>query len=318
MTQPAAGVPNLKQVDLNLLTILETLVDRRSVSAAAHRLGLSQSATSHALQRLRRLLNDEVLVRSGGLMQPTPAALRLLETVRPALAQIAVALGERESFDPSTSRRSFVLRMSEYVSPTMLPPLCTMLRRTAPGVRLTVLPMGSPDERGIEPGEIHLRAERSKRTSFRPTSAVLFEDAFTVIMAAAHPAATAPLTLERYVSLPHLKVTADGVGTNMIDDALQRLGLQRTITVAVPSWFEMRRVVLDTDLIAVVPQHWTTNPDFVAGCACRALPLDGVALSVELTWHPRDIADPGVTWLRHLLAGLFAREPIGKGPKSSP
>jgi DNA-binding transcriptional LysR family regulator len=213
-------VMSLRQVDLNLLTVLEVLVERRSVSDAAHRLGLSQSATSHALQRLRRLLNDEVLVRSGGMMQPTPAALGLLEAVQPALAQIAAALSEKDSFDPATSSRSFVLRMSEYMGSTILAPLCTVLRRTAPGVRLAVLPMATPGERGIEPGEVHLRAERTRRTSTRPTAQTLFEDEFTVIMAATHPAASQTMTLDRYVSLPHLKVTADAVGTNMIDEAL--------------------------------------------------------------------------------------------------
>jgi DNA-binding transcriptional LysR family regulator len=311
-----ARAMNLRQVDLNLLTMLEVLVERRSVSDAAQRLGLSQSAVSHALQRLRRILNDEVLVRSGGTMQPTPAALRLMEAVRPALAQIAAALNEKGSFDPATSSRSFVLRISEYLAPTVLTPLCTLLRRTAPGVRLAVLPVGTPQQRGVEPGEVHLRAERGRQTSARPTSRTLFEDKFTVMMASTHPAATEPMTLDRYVSLPHLKVMADAVGTNMIDEALERLGLQRNIVMSVPSWFEMRRVVLGTDLIAVVPRHWTADPAFAAGCACRDLPLEGIALSVELIWHARDAKDSGIAWLRDGVAKLLAAFPPQISPTS--
>ena len=299
--------------DLNLLTVFGELVECRSVSDAARRLGLSQSAASHALQRLRRQLNDDVLVRAGGAMQPTPAALRLMEAIRPALAQIAAALDEKAAFDPATSTRSFVLRTSEYVAPTLLTPLCTLLRRTAPNVRLSVLPVGTRQEQAIAPGEIHLRAERGRRTSARPTSRTLFEDGFAVVMAASHPAAGAPLTLERYVSLSHLKVTADAVGTNMIDEALEQLGLRRTVAMSVPSWFEMRRVVLATDLVAVVPRHWLADPAFSAGCACHDLPLDGVELAVELIWHPRDAADSGIGWMRTLiadvLAGGFPRRP---------
>lgn len=295
----------LRQVDLNLLTIMEVLVEQRSVSDAAQRLRLSQSATSHALQRLRRLLNDEVLIRAGGSMQATTAALRLMEAVRPALAQIAAALDEKGEFDPATSTRSFVLRTSEYVAPTLLVPLCTVLRRTAPGVRLAVLPVGTRQEHGIQPGEIHLRAERGRRTSVRPSSRTLLEDKFLVIMAACNPAAKCPLTLERYVSLPHLKVTADAVGTNMIDEALEQLGLHRNIVMSVPSWFEMRRVVLGTDLIAVVPRHWLADPAFAAGCACHDLPLDGIALVVELIWHPRDDGDSGIGWLRERITKLL-------------
>lgn len=307
---------NLRQVDLNLLTMLEVLVERRSVSDAAQRLDLSQSAASHALQRLRRMLNDEVLVRSGGTMQPTPAALRLMQAVRPALAQIAAALDEKGSFNPATSTRSFVPHISEYVAPTLLTPLCTLLRRTAPGVRLAVLPVGTPQEHGIEPGEIQLRAERDRRTSTQSTSRTLFKDEFTVLMAATHPAANGPMTLDRYVALPHLKVTADAVGTNMIDEALERLGLQRNIVMSVPSWFEMRRVVLGTDLIAVVPRHWTANLAFAAGCACRDLPLEGIALSVELIWHARDVEDSDIAWLRDNVAKLLAAFPFQISPTS--
>ena len=305
-----------RQVDLNLLTMLDVLVEQRSVSAAAECLGLSQSAASHALQRLRRLLNDDVLVRSGGTMQPTRAALRLMKTIRPALAQIDAALNEKSDFDPATSTRNFVLRISEYVAPTLLTPLCTLLRRTAPNVRLAVLPVGTRQEHGIEPGEIQLRAEGGRRTSARPTSRTLFEDEFAVVMAATHPAANKPLTLDCYVSLPHLKVTADAVGTNMIDEALEQLGQRRNIVMSVPSWFEMRRVVLGTDLIAVVPRHWIADAAFAAGCVYRDLPIDGIALSVELIWHARDVEDSGINWLCEIVATLltaFLPKPIYPG-----
>jgi DNA-binding transcriptional LysR family regulator len=101
---------NLKDVDLSLLVVLSTLVEFRSVSRTAAEMNLSQSATSHALRRLRRMFDDELLVRRDGMMQPTPAALRFTEVLRPALTQVATLLDERRSFDPRTSTRPFVLR----------------------------------------------------------------------------------------------------------------------------------------------------------------------------------------------------------------
>jgi DNA-binding transcriptional LysR family regulator len=302
-------VVNLRRVDLNLLVVLDSLVQHRSVSRAAASLGLTQSATSHALQRLRRLFDDELLIRSGGGMEATPAALRLVEMLRPALAQVSSALAERRSFDRRTSTRSFVLRLSEYVASSVLTPLCTLLRAEAPGVQLTVLPVGgSPQARTVEPGEIHLRAERGTRTQARPTSRLLFEDDFIILMASGHAAAAGPLPLERYVALPHLKVTAEAVGTNMIDEALERQGLRRNIIMTVPSWFEMKRVVASTDLVAVVPRHWTADPHFTSGCTCRDLPLAGITLSVEMVWHGRDAADAGHTWLRDTLMSFLLRD----------
>lgn len=302
---------DLGTVDLNLLVVLDSVVEHRSVSRAAARLKLSQSAVSHALQRLRHMLNDELLVREGGAMQPTAAALRLMETVRPALAQLGGALTDKRGFDRLTSTRAFILRMSEYVAPSVLTPLCTLLRRDAPGVRLTVLPVGgAPEDRTVEPGELHLRAERGTRTLARPTSQILFKDDFVVLMSENHAAADKALTLEHYVGLPHIKVAADAVGTNMIDDALQRLGLRRDIVMTVPSWFAMRRVVAGTDLVAVVPRHWTTDPIFTTGCISRDLPLDDVALSVELVWHGRDTTDGGMAWLRDTLADVLRSGPV--------
>ncbi|HEX3574282.1 MAG TPA: LysR family transcriptional regulator [Rhodopila sp.] len=304
---------DLRNVDLNLLVVLDSIVEHRSVSRAAARLKLSQSAVSHALQRLRHRLNDELLVRENGAMQPTPAAIRLMETVRPALAQLGSALADKRGFDSLTSTRGFVLRMSEYVAPSVLTPLCTRLRRDAPGVRLTVLPVGgAPEDRTIEPGELHLRAERGTRTLARPTSQMLFKDDFVVLMATHHAGAHKALTLEHYVALPHIKVAADAVGTNMIDDALQRFGVRRNIVMTVPSWFAMRRVVAGTDLVAVVPRHWTADPSFATGCICRDLPLDDVALSVELVWHARDTTDSGIAWLRATLADLLRAGPVNQ------
>lgn len=305
LTPDMRGPKTLRQVDLNLLAVLEVLVEEGSVSAAAERLSLSQSATSHALQRLRKLLNDELLTREGGKMRPTPVAMRLMGSVRPALGQIAAALNERESFDPATSTRTFVLRISEYLAPTLLAPLCALLRRTAPEVRLVILPIGPPEMRGIEPGEIHIRAERGRRSSARPTSRTLFEDGFAVMMSAAHPAARDTMTLDRYVSLRHLKVTADAVGTNMIDEALGRLGLSRDVVMSAQSWFEIRRVVAETDMIAAVPRHWMRDPTLIAGCVCHDLPLSTVVLSVDLTWHQWDADDGGDVWLRDIVTRLL-------------
>jgi DNA-binding transcriptional LysR family regulator len=297
-------VLNLRDVDLNLLTVLAALVEVRSVSGAAAQLGLSQSAASHALRRLRRLLDDEVMVRSGSGMQPTPAALRILETVRPALAEISAALREKRSFDPAVSTRSFTLRLSEYVSPSLLTPLCMRVRQDAPGVKLAVLPVGAPGDKPVEPGEVHVRAERGRRTLVHDSSQPLFTDRFAVVMAAGHTEAAVPMTRDQYVSLPHLKVTAGAVGTNGIDEALERLGSKRRVVMSVPSWFEMRRVVLGTDLVAAVPRHWLADRAFASGLIWHDLPLPEILLSVELVWHPRDEADGGISWLRGVLSTI--------------
>lgn len=131
---------NLRSVDLNLLVVFEAVVDERSVSKAAARLGLTQSAVSHALARLRKVFADELVVRGPGGMEPTPRALHIAEAVTAALCEVQQVIDEQQQFDPGTSKRDFTLRVSEYVAPFLLPPLCVALRSEAPGATLRVLP----------------------------------------------------------------------------------------------------------------------------------------------------------------------------------
>ena len=297
----------LRSADLNLLVVLDMLVRERSVTAAAERLNLTQSAVSHSLRRLRVMFDDEIMVRIGGRMQPTPVAHHLVEKLAPALNQVAEALASRRGFVPGQSNRCFDLRVSEYVLPALLEPLCTRVRLEAPYTRLNILPSGgSPAQREIAPGEVHIRAERGAVRHARPASQLLFQDDFVVMMSEGHQAASGAMTLEHYVALPHVKVVAEAVGTNMIDTALSSLGLRRNIVLTVPGWFGLRRAVAGTDLVAAVPRHWVSNMAFMSGCLWRELPLDDVTLTVDLAWNARDASDLGIGWLRGMLVDLLS------------
>jgi Bacterial regulatory helix-turn-helix protein, lysR family len=129
---------NLRGFDLNLLVILGAVLRERSVSKAAEQLGMSQSAVSHALGRLRLSFDDPLLFRKDGVMEPTWRALAIADTIRAALAQIDNLLNMAAAFDPASARREFVLRASDYVAAMLLPGLSQALRTEAPGVRLEV------------------------------------------------------------------------------------------------------------------------------------------------------------------------------------
>jgi DNA-binding transcriptional LysR family regulator len=296
---------NLRSVDLNLLVIFQALVEERSVSNAAGRLGMSQSAVSHALRRLRDMLKDELLVRNGDRMQLTQYAVKLSMLLKGAMCQIESALEVDRDFDPHTSRHTFHVGISEYAGIVLLPALMKRLRLEFPGVGLKVEPMTNPriSDAVIFDG-IQIRLSTQEDLVPRTSSQRLICDHFVTLMRADHPAASSEFSLERYLEFPHIKVT--GVGSSVIDETLAQLGFARRVMFEVPSWLEMVNVIETTDLIAAVPSHWMRMPSFHERCVSRTLPLPNLKMTIDAIWHARNDDNPGHRWFRTLLAETYA------------
>lgn len=306
---------NLRGVDLNLLVIFEALIEERSVARAASRIGLTPSAVSHALRRLRERFGDELLVRRSGDFEPTPHAAKLLADLGPALAQIASALDLPRNFDPATARRDFQIAVPDYTGDFLLPRLCQYLGRHAPNVSLSVLPLDdrkSADVVAYEGVEIHLSLH-GESGLIRPVQTQrLIEDTFMILMRREHPAAGHPLTLDRYLALRHIKIT--GLGS-ALDDRLAQLGLTRRIMVKIPTWQTVLSIVESSDLVVLIPRHWTSWPNIRNRFWFTPLPLENFFLSVDALWHPRNDHDSGHRWFRGLIKDLF--EELQKGDPTS-
>jgi DNA-binding transcriptional LysR family regulator len=298
----------LRTVDLNLLVTLETLVAERSVSKAAQRMGLTQSAVSHALRRLRATFDDELFVRSADGMEPTLRAIEISDATRAALEQIERSV-KSASFDPATAERAFTLRISEYVSSYLLQRLCPVLREQAPGIRINAAHFtGDPREDELIGDEIHIGPGTSGGRAGRQRLRVV-EERFVVLMRRTNPALAKKMTLPFYASLSHVKVAAT-IGTNVIDDALKVRGLDRHIVFNVPSWRDARHIVAKTDLVAAIPARWASDRDSPQSCVAAPFPLQDVTFAIDLEWHTRVALDPGHAWLRALIAEQF--EPRAK------
>ena len=296
---------NLLSIDLNLLVVLEALVDARSVSRAAEKIGLSQSAVSHALRRLRNTCKDEILIRTPVGMEPTPYAIELAASVSASLREIESAIDRGRNFDPTSSQHSFNLRVSDYVVLYLLPKLFYRFRCEAPLARLDVKHFDA--RQGAEPverGEVHIRLATGPTQQAGSNSIRVLEDRFVVLMNKAHPMAHAPMTLETYLALTHLKVSLAGIGSSAIDDALARLGRRRSIAITVPSWLEMREVIRTTDLVMAAPSRWLSLEGF-RDFAAFPLPIEDISLQIDIAWDPRDTADPAQVWFRSLIQEIF-------------
>lgn len=294
---------NLRSIDLNLLVVFDAIIRERSVTTAANQLAMTPSAVSHALSRLRVILNDEIIRRTPRGFEPTPRALQLSALIGEGLKTIEWAIEDQESFEPLHSKRTLTLHVSDYVGVFLLPPLCERLRKEAPHVRLIVERLSLSPER-TDPGEIQLRVGWMPRP-YDYRRQLVFEDEFVVVMRHDHDAAHRPLSLEAYIELPHLKVSPAAIGTSMIDDALAKRGHTRNVVVTVANWFEVAPIVERTDLVAVVPRRWAEIDRRVSRLLCRPLPLDDVKFTVDQCWHPSNDSDLGHRWFRSLIAEIF-------------
>lgn len=296
---------NLRTIDLNLLVIFDALIKETSVSAAAERVGLSPSAVSHALRRLRATMNDDLFVRTSRGIQPTERAIQLAGEVGLALQQIEYALEKQQVFDPAQSTRSFRIQVSDYVSGFLLPRLIEALREQAPLVRIVAEQFPLHEDPTKEPADLQVRLTYGAEQPNTLRRERLISDHFIVVMRKGHPASQREMTAERYAALNHLKVSIGAIGSTPIDDALARRGLSRHIVLTTPSWSEISAIIERSDLVAVVPNGWQEPFNRSNRFDFAPLPLKEVLFSIDQCWDAKRHRDAGQKWLRTLVADIF-------------
>jgi DNA-binding transcriptional LysR family regulator len=290
---------NLRSIDLNLLVIFDALMAEQSITCAARRVGLTPSAMSHALDRLRQTFNDELLERTGRGMAPTHRALDLWRSVSPALQQMQRAVGQQLEFDPGTSERNFTVRISDYQTRCVMPRLCARVRAEAPNGTLIVdyLPVNAPGS--DNPGDIQIRVCADDwGPNYRQER--LFTGRFLVAMRPDHPIAKQAMTLNLYLSLPHLIVSS--VGARMIDDRLALEGLSRRVALTIPSLAGVIPVLEHSDLCTLLPELWLKLYCAPGRLAAAALPIAGADYTIDLICRAQDEGDAAHRWLRQLIA----------------
>ncbi|WP_312920587.1 LysR family transcriptional regulator [Stutzerimonas nitrititolerans] len=288
---------NIYNFDLNLLRVLDALLRERNVSRAAQRLSLSQPAVSNALNRLRELLDDPLLVRVGRAMQPTPRALSLEAPIRDALQQIEHTLNAGDSFDPATSRQRFAIAVTDYVELICMPPLMAHLARVAPGIQLAIehLSPTLPIE-ALDNGELDLALGRFLDVPTRFHRRRWASETLQVALRKNHPLVGEELDLDGFLRLRHLWVHG-GQTRGMVDQWLEEQGLSREVVYTTPNYLQAAHIVASSDLAAVLPTQ-------LARHFARLLPLQLFDLPFDLGTFQLDIVsvaqrekDAALQWL---------------------
>jgi DNA-binding transcriptional LysR family regulator len=301
---------NFRTLDLNLLRVFDEVMTERNLTRAAHNLAMTQPAVSNALRRLREVLGDELVQRSGYGVEPTPAALALWPTVRDALHLLRESLAPGV-FDPARARNAFVLAMADATAAKLVPGLMDIFESEAPGANLRVLPLTTRDPRGLlengsadlaighfpgvlaELGALHLQ-EHSPHFHHQR----LYDGEYVVVMRRGHPLAGKPLSLDAYCEARHLLVSFSGRPFGFVDEALAALSRQRRVVLTVNQFFTAGRVVATTDLLTVLPRHFVGATGMEHELALCDLPLQVPAVHVDALWHRQATHNSAHRWLR--------------------
>ena len=228
---------NLGRLDLNLLVTFDALLTERSVTRAAARVGLGQSAMSHNLARLRTLFGDELLTRGPDGMRPTPRALALIDPVRVALSQIQSLVSRDDAFDPRTAERVFRIGLPDSVEVLLVPSLLAHLCEAAPGVRLRLHStdrLQLLDELDADRLDLGIGIGRFIEGQTHHKRRLLSTDTYLCMFNAARVGVSPPISLDDYVRLPHVLTSLRPGERGVVDEALEKLGLHRMVALTTP------------------------------------------------------------------------------------
>jgi DNA-binding transcriptional LysR family regulator len=313
---------HLAQFDLNLLRIFDALSEERSATRAGERLGLSQSAISHALSRLRQIFDDPLFIRGASGMRPTPRAAEIAPALREALMQLQLAIAPSSFFPQETDRR-FSIATGAYVAAVLLPCVVERIRAEAPQAELRILPMQSDVEIALRSGGLDMAIGAFPDLSDRVSRQSLFEEQGVWALRANHPVVQGRLTLDDLAALSHVMLTAapdagdidlpwrHGFNptpyhwTAHVDVALTRIGLKRQVAVRMQDVYSGLAIVSRTDMTMLAPRRMAQTHAEALGLTLFEPPYPSPNLVMEGIWSP-EAGHPALDWLRSVVQDCAA------------
>jgi DNA-binding transcriptional LysR family regulator len=298
---------NLNALDLNLVRVLDALLREKSVTRAGEQIGLSQPAVSAALNRLRHALNDQLFVRRGNDMVPTPRAESLAEPVRAALREIERAFQPMKDFDPAGLERTFTFMGADFFSMLLMPPLAARIAALAPRVSFRFLDSARGDvSKLLQDDQIDVALERPLEVLDWVSSTPLFESPFAIIAAKdnaairqARIAEGERLPLDLFCELPHAIRSIDGSMSGFTDEALGRIGRARHVRLALPHFQAVALAVAGGLYLAAVPRQFAAVAAKSLPLAVYESPLPIFSPAVRMYWHARHDDEPPHRWIRN-------------------
>lgn len=295
---------NLNQIDLNLFVVFDTIYDERNLTRAAERLAITQPAVSNALARLRRSLNDPLFVKAAGGMQPTALADSIADRVSTALQGLQSASWQSTDFSPLTSRRIFRISLMDLHDSMILPDLMRILQDEAPGVELRITRVARSDlPKALALGSVDIASDIPLPDTSNLVSQMVARETYVCIMRPDHPLKGQELTLEAYLGLTHLHVSARPQGVGAVDIALRKHGAKRRFGLRMQSYLSAAEIVRNSDMAVTLTKRWAKGLNLLA----FPLPIAVPPMGIRLYRHVRTDGDPALGWLFDKIAICTAR-----------
>ena len=288
----------LRRLDITVLLVFLNLLRHRKASDVAVHMGLTQSAISHSIKRLRDAFDDHLFLRTPRGMEPTSVALSLEPKIRLIVETLSEAVSAPITFDPASSKE--VIRVGAYDNEmtTLVPDLLQLIREQAPGLRVSILPLGRTAAfEALEHREIDIALGFAWTLPHAIEKRELYTETYCVVMREGHPLVGQRLDLTRYLSADHLVVSPSGDLTGIVDKVLEKRGRSRRVAISLPLFLPALSIVATTDLVATLPSRLVKKNAERFGLADVAPPLEIRPFAVSAFYHKRNAKNPLHEWL---------------------
>lgn len=296
---------NIRRLDISTLVVFDELVKYQKTTLVAARVGLSQSAISHAIKRLRSVFQDQLFVRRPDGMDPTPRAREIAPQIAMVLETLKTAVRLDGAFDASRSDRLFRIAANDLVGALLTGPLIACLKQQAPMTRLAMhFSVGSASLDALRRDEIDLAVGRIHGLPDGFTAIPLFEETFVVVAREAHPSIRQHLTLDAYLALDHLLVSFRGGLSGIVDRALERQGRKRRVVGSIPMFLTAFAAAANSNAVATVPSRLAHMHAAKFGLNIHQVPFATQAFAISAVRHDRTGGDKAIDWLSERIVEL--------------
>ena len=306
---------HIQSLDLNLLRVFDVLLEERSATRAGARLGLSQSAVSHALGRLRYALNDDLFVRDPRGLKPTARSLEIGPQVHAALSQLQAAFAP-PSFDPATTDRRFTIVAGAYACAVLVPELVAQMAREAPKAELVIAEAASDILEQLDSRRADFVIGSVDSAPERLTHEILLRESLAWIVRAENPLPLGAISIADLLSIPHVVISrrsVEGQGVSMraswedlgaFEAALEKKGLKRQVGVTVPDTYSAMGVIRRSDMAALIPRRLAALSTQSGILRMVEPPYPSPQVDLGMLYLTDRIADPAIAWMRELLRSV--------------
>lgn len=296
----------LSDIDLNQLVLFQQLMVERRVSKVADNLGLTQSAVSNTLAKLRKQFGDDLFVRTAAGMMPTPFAEQLAEPIGYALGMIHSGLNQHSRFDPASVKRSVTIGLTDIGEIVFLPELVDRLRQVAPGVSLSTVRTTATNLRDdMEAGKVDLAIGPLPQLKAGFFQRRLFQQRYVCLFRKGHALDRKRLTLADFKAAEHLIIVSAGTGHGKVDDLIRRAGVERNVRLTIPHFVSVGHLLRRTDMVATVTERLAESLVEPFDLTFRPHPVDLPEIAINVFWHAKVHRSPAHQWLRGIVFDLF-------------